>query len=433
MNIIGIRKEDKYAMERRVPLTPKHIRKLKQHHGIDFIIQSSEKRIFKDDEFEKAGAEIRDELLQADVIFGIKEIPVSAIMGKKTYIMFSHTIKGQHYNMPMLKKMMQSGCTLIDYERIIDELGRRLIFFGKFAGIAGMIDSLWALGLRLNHYGIETPFLKIKQSYKYSSLEEAKKEISEVGYEIIQKGLALNISPIVIGFTGYGNVSNGAQEICGLLPVKEISASELLSKYPSKSPANIIYKVVFKEKDIVKHIDDGKEFELEEYFKNPALYKSDFEKYANKLTVLINGIYWDERYPRLITKNFLHKLYSNSKPKLTLIGDITCDIEGSIESTIQSTHIENPLFVYDPFNHKITMGIEGEGLLTLAVDILPAELPRDASEFFGDLLFRYIDPIAKADFKGEYNDIILPQCIKKAIILHKGILTDDYKYISKYI
>lgn len=227
-HIIGIRHEDKYVMERRVALVPRHINQLAKQ-GIRFEVQKSAKRIFKDSEFEQAGAKLNDKIQEADVIFGVKEMPTDFFESGKTYIFFSHVIKGQAYNMPMLKAMMKKKCQLIDYEKITNEEGRRLIFFGRFAGLAGMINSLWSFGQRLKIQGIDTPFSKIKQSHLYNSLDEAMQAVSECGLSIAQKGLPEGVGPVVIGFTGYGNVSKGAQEIANLLPSIEISPEQLLA------------------------------------------------------------------------------------------------------------------------------------------------------------------------------------------------------------
>ncbi|MCF8304459.1 MAG: hypothetical protein K9I94_14385, partial [Bacteroidales bacterium] len=186
---IGIRHEDKYRMERRTPLTPKHVKKLIDNHGLNVMVEQSAKRIFTEEEYKKAGAQIEKKLESAPVVFGVKEIPQEYFREGNTYVFFSHVIKGQSYNMPMLKTIIDKGCTLIDYEKIEDESGKRLIFFGRFAGLAGMINSLWSLGLRLKEYGYETPFLEIKQAHKYDSLAEAKKVISEVGFDIARNGL----------------------------------------------------------------------------------------------------------------------------------------------------------------------------------------------------------------------------------------------------
>ncbi len=433
-NIIGIRHEDKYVMERRVALTPLHIKNLIEKQKLNFLIKSSPKRIFTDKEFQDVNAVIVNHLDDAPVIFGVKEMPIDFFENDKTYIFFSHVIKGQSYNMPMLKRMMELNCTLIDYEKITDEMGRRLIFFGRFAGLAGMINSLWSLGMRYKYLGIETPFTKIRQSHTYHSLEDARKDISEVGFDIIRNGLPEEISPMVIGFTGYGNVSNGAQEISSLLPVKEITPEELLNlKKKTDSHRNVVYKVVFKEEDLSKPKDPSVDFNLLDYYSNPGNYVDQFEQYIKHLTVLMNCMYWDERYPRIVTKEYLKKLYSEGNPKLTVIGDVTCDPDGSIECTFKGTEIEDPVFVYNPLTGEHTMGFEGNGILDMAVDILPSELPRESSIAFGDALYPYVKAIANADYNVPFKLLNLPNPIKNAVILHKGELTPEYRYIKEYL
>ncbi|HPE57388.1 MAG TPA: bifunctional lysine ketoglutarate reductase /saccharopine dehydrogenase family protein [Bacteroidales bacterium] len=431
---IGIRHEDKYLMERRVAIIPEHIKKLIAQNSLEFHVERSPKRIFTHEEFEKAGARLVSELKDVPVVFGVKEMPIDLFETNKTYIFFSHVIKGQPYNMPMLKKMMEKKVNLIDYEKIADEMGRRLIFFGRFAGLAGMINSLWSLGQRYREYGIETPFLKIKQSHTYQSLEEAKKVISDVGFEIAQKGLPEAITPLTIGFTGYGNVSNGAQEIAGLLPVKEITPAELLSLNKQTSlPNNVIYKVVFKEADLSEPISSNEHFDLPTYYQHPEKFKSKFEQYIPHLTVLMNCMYWDDRYPRIVTKDYLEKLYKQGTPRLTVIGDVTCDPDGSIECTHKGTEIEDPVFVYDPASRIPAMGFKGSGLLIMAVDILPSELPRESSMAFSQALYKYIPAIAEADYSKDFSNLDLPAPIKRAMILHNGELTPDFKYIEEYL
>ena len=431
---IGIRHEDKYVMERRIPIVPGHVEKLIKDKGLEFYIQASPKRVFSDEAYAKAGATIAKNLVNVPVIFGIKEIPLDYFETGKTYVFFSHVIKGQSYNMPMLKKMMELECNLIDYERIIDDLGRRVIFFGRYAGLAGMINSLWSFGLRLKYYGFETPFLKIKQAYKYNSLEDARKDIREAGYYISENGLPPELVPLTIGFTGYGNVSNGAQEIAGLLPVMEISPEELLElNSREKLPDNLIYKIVFKEEHIVEPVNSGHEFELLDYYYYPEKYQSQFEKYIPNLTILMNCMYWDDRYPRIVTKDYLEQLFNAGKPKLTVIGDITCDQDGSIECTHKGTEIEDPIFIYNPFTRDYKMGYEGEGILDMAVDILPSELPRESSIAFSEALYKFIYSIVSANYGSTFDQLELPMPIKKALILHNGELTPDYRYIEQYL
>ncbi|MDD3877243.1 MAG: hypothetical protein PHT69_11515 [Bacteroidales bacterium] len=436
MKRIGIRHEDKYAMERRCAITPDLMKKLiEQGEDVGFFVEKSEKRIFKGHEFENIGAHLVDDVRDCDVVFGIKEISESFFRKGKTYVFFSHVIKGQAYNMPMLRKMMEMGCNLIDYEKVEDETGKRLIFFGKYAGLAGMINSLWSLGLRLKEFGFSTPFEKINQAVTYDSLEDVKKVISEVGFEIVKNGLPDELFPFVIGFTGYGNVSAGAQEIFNLLPVKEISPEKLLElSQMTNLPHNVLYKVVFKEKDLVKPIDSSHTFELQDYYKNPEKYCNDFEKYVPHLSILMNCMYWDAKYPRLITKDFLEDHFKKIKqPKLMVIGDVTCDPNGSIEALHKGTEIEDPIFVYHPFTRKYSMGYKGDGILIMAVDILPSELPRESSTAFSNALSSYILPIALADFDVPFSNLKLPNPIKRALILHKGKLTPAFKYIEKFL
>jgi len=431
---IGIRHEDKYLMERRVAIVPQHARRLIRDYGLEILVEESPKRVFTSEEYKKVGAKMVTDLSPAPVIFGVKEMPDDFFEEGKTYIFFSHVIKGQAYNMPMLKKMMEKKVNLIEYEKVTDAMGRRLIFFGRYAGLAGMINSLWSLGQRLKVHGIETPFLKINQSHTYDSLEAARKVIAEVGREISEKGLPAEISPVTIGFTGYGNVSNGAQEIAGLLPIMEISPEELIVLQNRKHiPNNVLYKVVFKECDLSENIHPEEEFDLSDYYAHPENYRSVFEKYIPHLTILMNCMYWDDRYPRIVTKDYLEVLFSKGNPKLKVIGDVTCDPNGSIECTHKGTVIQDPVFVYDPFSREPVMGFEGKGLLIMAVDILPSELPREASQAFSNVLFNFIPDIAAADYSLDFDSLKLPPPIKRALILHNGQLTPDFEYISEYL
>ncbi|HHL57688.1 MAG TPA: hypothetical protein ENJ14_01970 [Bacteroidetes bacterium] len=336
--------------------------------------------------------------------------------------------------MPLLQNMIDSGASLIDYEKIEDDQGRRLIFFGRFAGLAGMINSLWSLGQRWQRMGIDTPFLKIEQTHHYNSLEEAKSVVEEVGRFIEETGLPESISPLVIGLTGYGNVSKGAQEILDLLPVEEIEPDQLATRLSENSLSNkVIYKTVFKEEDLSKPLDSSKAFDLQEYYNHPERFESQFEQYVPHLTVLMNCMYWDARYPRIITKDYLEKLFKKGSPKLTVIGDVTCDPDGSIEALHKGTEIEDPVFVYNPFTRKPTMGFEGEGLLIMGVDILPSELPRESSQTFSDALIGFLPDLVLADLNVPFDELEIPAPLKRAMILYKGELTPDYTYLKEYL
>jgi len=432
MQTIGIRYEDKYKMERRVPLIPEHV-KILAKAGLRFEVESSGKRIFTDEEFAEAGAEVVEKLDKAGFIMGVKEMPLDFFQEGKTYIFFSHVIKGQPYNMPMLRKMMSKKVNLIDYEKIVNEKGQRIIFFGRYAGIAGIINSLWALGQRWSREGYQSPFLKLQQTHNYDSLDEAKAVIKEIGHDIATKGLQSSRAPIVVGITGYGNASKGVQDILELLPVVKISPDELLQLEKKHIDNKVIYQVIFKEEDLFNPKKENVGFVLQEYYDFPEKFESQFDKYIPHMTVLMNCIYWNERYPRLVTKSYLTELFLKGKPKFTVIGDVTCDVNGSIECTHKGTTIEDPVFVYNPITRQPIMGFDGEGVLVMAVDILPSELPREASKTFSDALLGFVPEIASEDFNKPFPELKLSAPIKKALILHQGNFTPDYQYLEEFI
>ncbi|MCK7469777.1 MAG: hypothetical protein MZU95_02460 [Desulfomicrobium escambiense] len=205
--------------------------------------------------------------------------------------------------MPMLRRLMELKATLVDYERIVDEKNRRLIFFGRHAGLAGMVNTLWSLGKRLEVEGIPSAFSRLKQARAYADLSGAREDLGRVAARIAADGVPAAIHPLVVGFTGYGNVSQGAQEILDLLPVRTITPAELKTVAHDRArDARVIYKVVFKEADLVEPLEAGKAFDLDDYYPQGAGgYRSVFGRYLNDLSVLVNCIYWDERYPRLLT------------------------------------------------------------------------------------------------------------------------------------
>jgi len=429
---IGIRREDKNRWEKRVPLIPDHIKKLKENHGVETIIQPSHIRTFSDREYLATGAVVNEDLSRCSIVFSVKEMPLDFFEPGKTYVFFSHTVKGQKHNMPMLKRMMDLGCTLIDYEKIADNKDRRLVFFGRFAGLAGMVDTLWIFGQRLHWEHIPTPFIDVKQTIRYKNLDDSKEQLADIGTTIKRHGLPKSLTPLIVGFAGYGNVSKGAQEILDILPVQEISPAELpsVSKTPSRTT---LYKVVFKEEDMVKPISPTKRFDLQEYYSHPENYKPVFEHSIPYLSILMNCIYWNVQYPRLVTKDFLKKNYGKQL-HLKVIGDISVDINGAIECTEKTTSTDNPTFVYNPVTGRIRDGYRGEGIVVMAVDNLPCELPQESSQTFSHTLVRFIPDIVHADFLEEdFDKVALPPEIKKAVILYHGQFTPNYTYINKFL
>lgn len=435
---IGIRRETKPG-ERRTPLTPKAVKQLKEEHDIQTILQPHERRAFSDEEYKEAGALINEDLSDCSAIFGIKEMDLDIFLPDKAFMCFHHVIKGQESNMPMLKHIMKTGSSMLDYEKVTDDKNRRLIFFGRHAGYAGMIDTLHGFGLRLKEMeGLDSPFLKIKQSCDYFDLKEAKEEITKVAEIIKKDGLPDKLFPLVFGFLGYGNVSQGAQMILDLLPVKEIPPDELaeLVACPDIDECKTtIYKVVFKEEHMVKPKDKSAKFALQDYYDHPEKYEGCFaEEYLEHITVIVNGAYWSDKYPKTITKEDIKELFCDDKePRLRFIGDISCDVEGGVEATIRISYIERPFFCYDPEEDTATDGVKGSGPAILAIDHLPTEIPRDASEYFSNTLLPYVPNIAKANYDGTLDEAGLAEEIKRSVILWKGKFTPDYEYISKYL
>ncbi len=434
-NIIGIRQENKDVTEKRAPLTPAQVREIITEFDIQVKVESAPNRIFSNHEYEKAGAVISDDFGDCNIIWGVKEIPLESLLPGQTYCYFSHTIKGQDYNMPMLKRLLDLRCNLFDYEKVIDDHGRRLIFFGRFAGYAGMIDTLWAAGKRYTSEGVSSPFAAAQQALSYPSLAEARKSLMQIGEEIEVDGLPETMVPFICGFTGYGQVSLGAQEIYDLLPVQEIAASDL-DEFMEKGvfSNHTVYKVVFHEKDMFSPIEKDAAFDLREYFTHPERYKSIFENYLPYLNLVVNGIYWEPRYPKLITRSYLKKAFGRSeKPSLRVIGDITCDIEGSVECNLKATNSKNPVYVYDTEVDRAVDGWEGHGPVVLAVDKLPSELPREASENFGDSLLPFIPALADADFTVPYGELNIPDEFKRALIVYHGRLTPPFRYLEEFL
>ncbi|HET90898.1 MAG TPA: hypothetical protein ENN99_09205 [Chloroflexi bacterium] len=435
---IGIRREDKSIWERRVPIVPEHARQLQAEQGIEVWVQPSDIRVFRDEEYVQVGARVTEDLSPCSVVLAVKEIPPDFFQPRHAYVFFAHVIKGQEYNMPMLKRMLELGCTLIDYEKVTDDLGRRLIFFGRHAGLAGMIDTLWALGQRLDWEGIPNPFDTLRQARQYDSLNEAQAAVAAVGERIAREGLPEQVSPLICGFAGYGNVFRGANEIVDLLPVREIQPAQVASVAQGGGDAHSeLYKVVFKEEHMVERVEPsspGTEFDLQEYYDYPERYRSVFHTYLPHLTVLVNCIYWEAKYPRLVTKADVRQLYEgDGTPRLRVIGDISCDVEGAIEATVKCTEPGDPVFVYDPFADQARDGVAGLGPVILAVDILPSELPRDSSEYFSGVLMEYVPAMAQADYEVPFDALDLPPEIKRAVIVYHGELTPDYRYLTQYL
>ena len=436
MNIkIGVRREDINKWERRVPLIPSHVRELAEGGPLEFRVQPSGIRVFSDDDYRVAGVPVEEDLSPCPIILALKEIPLELVERGKTYLFFSHTAKGQSQNMPMLRRMMDLGCTIIDYEKMVDEKGRRVLYFGNYAGHAGMIDTLWTLGRRLEAEGAASPFSLLEPTHRYLSLVEAKEAVGKLAWAISRHGLPRALGPVVFGFFGYGHVSQGAQEIFDLLPSETVRPADIPRLFEGgEGNDGRLFKAVFREEDMVRPLDPNKPFELQDFYENPEGYRPVTEELVPYLTALVNGIYWTPRFPKYVTKAFLKSLYGgNARPRLKVVGDITCDINGSIECTVRPTDSDDPVYVYDPIEDRTVPGFAGRGPAVLAVYNLPAELPLESSTYFSGRLKEHVPAVAAARFDRPFAASGLPDVLRRAVILYRGELAPDYAYLAKLV
>jgi alpha-aminoadipic semialdehyde synthase len=424
---IGIRREDKHEWERRVPLTPALVAELVGEHGLSVVVQPSAIRAFDDAAFRTAGARVQEDLGDCKVVFAVKEIPSASFRPGGAYVFFSHTIKGQPHNMPMLRRLAELGCTLVDYERIVDDDNRRLVFFGRHAGLAGMIDTLAVTGRRLAALGIDTPLRELEITHRYPDLEAARGAVARVGEAIRGGGLPSSLAPFVIGIAGYGNVGSGAREIVELLPVEKIAPAELASL---RGTRDRVFEVVFREEDLVEPVAAGAPFDLQHYYRHPEAYRGTFARHLPHLSILVNAIFWSTDYPRLVDKATLRHLFDRDTPRLVCIGDIGCDIDGAVEATVKATTPGEPAYVWDPATDTLRDGYEGRGVVMMTTDCLPCELSKEASEAFTDALRPFVPAIATADYDAP-DPSALPAAIQRAVILWRGRLTEPYRHLQR--
>jgi alpha-aminoadipic semialdehyde synthase len=430
---IGIRRETKGKWERRVPLIPSDLAALQHQHGLKFVVQPSDIRVFANDEYRDAGVSLDERMRGAAVVFGVKEVPVRLLRAGKLYVFFAHVIKGQPHNMPMLQRLMDLGCSLIDYERIVDQDNRRMVFFGRHAGYAGMLETLRALGLRLAHEGLNTPLAEVRPAWEYHDLAAAREHLQSLGPGLLRDGLPESLRPLVVGVTGYGNVSEGAQEVLAALPVESVPVHQLRELRRGAGGAPFA-KVVFREEDMARPRDPEASFELQHYYAHPELYEGRFHEHLGHLDVLVNCIYWEPRFPRLMTREWAASHWANpASARLKVIGDISCDIEGSIELTLKASTPEAPCYVVDPSSGALRDGVEGPGPVIMAVDNLPCELAREASMHFSSVLKPMVADISAADWQADFDALCLPPHLKGAVIVHKGELTPAYAFLRQHL
>ncbi|XP_015600808.2 alpha-aminoadipic semialdehyde synthase, mitochondrial [Cephus cinctus] len=441
--VIAIRREDQSVWERRAPLAPSNVRRLIRA-GVKVIVQPSNRRAYPAKAYLSAGASLQEDISTASVIFGVKQVPVDQLIPNKTYCFFSHTIKAQESNMPLLDAILEKNIRLLDFEKLTDAQGQRVVAFGKYAGVAGMVNILHGLGLRLLALGHHTPFMHIGPAHNYRDSAMARQAIRDAGYEIALGAMPKSIGPLTFVFTGSGNVSQGGQEVFQELP-HEYVARESLRKVAEHGDTTKIYGCEIRRRHHLERKEGGG-FDSEEYDKYPERYISIFsKKIAPYASVIINGIYWAVDSPKLLTipdaKNLLRPAYTPWLPisvgapalphRMLAICDISADPGGSIEFMNECTTIDTPFCLYDADRNKDTKSFKGPGVLVCSIDNMPTQLPREATDFFGDLLYPYALDIIRSDAKKPLDDHGFTPAVYGAIIASNGELTPNFEYIKE--
>jgi len=434
-NTLGIRRETKSPFERRVPLTPEAVGMLIRSTGARVLVERFPRRVFPDEAYEAAGATLVDDASDADLVIGVKEVPPALFRKGGAYMFFSHVIKGQAHNLGMLKRLVDLECTLLDYEKITTRDGRRLIFFSWHAGFAGVVDTLWALGRRLQGQGISNPFSSLQRAWEYGEIAAVEEAFRVLGRRIRREGLPPALTPFVVGVAGYGNTSRGAQHLLRILPHQEVAPEDLPAlRARADAPRDRIHLVVFREEHTVVPVDEDADLDLQDFFAHPDGYRGVFEDHAVHLDVLFNCVFWKEGCPRLLTRDFLREWFAGDQPPLLkAVGDISCDIGGAVECLDRFTTPDVPAFVYDPLRDVAVEGNDGPGLLVMAVDFLPSELPKDASEDFSEVLLPMLPAVLAADLAAPLDALDVPGPMRRAIILLRGEFTPEFRYLERFL
>ena len=395
--------------ENRTPFTPNQIQTLIANFpNLHVLVQPSKNRCFNDEDYSKAGAKIEEDIIRSDIIFGVKEVEISKLIENKTYLFFSHTSKVRKdisqstkdkaiiYKKELLREVIKKKITLIDYENIRETSGKgyRYLGFGRFAGIVGCYNTL-NLYLKLQKKQL------LPRAFEINSYEKIKKLISKQ-----------NFNKIKILLTGSGNVAKGSMEILKHTNIKQISLNDYLNKKYDEA--------VFCNISLREHVErnDGKHSSYQDFMLNPHEYKSTATNYLYSTDMLITGHYWDPKFPKLFSLNQINKFKN-----LKIIGDITCDINGSIPTTIRSTSIAKPYYSFD-INSMKEIDLCNKGIAVMAVDNLPSELPNEASEEFGKSIISEVLPFLIGKDDGRIN---------RATTTSQGKLCPTFRYLENFI
>jgi saccharopine dehydrogenase (NAD+, L-lysine forming) len=394
---IGILKETKIPVDRRVPLTPGMARLLMERHPeFDVSVEGSNLRCFSDDEYREAGIRVTGDISHCDLLIGVKEVAVSSLIPGKTYMFFSHTAKQQSYNRKLLQEIVKLNITLVDYEYLTDSGNSRLVAFGRWAGIVGAYNGLRGYGLRFGLFDLKPAHKCRDKKEMFSELEKVK------------------LPAIKILITGGGRVAGGALETIAPLGLRKVDSAAFLGE---KFEKPVICQI--EPWDYVKRKDAG-DFDLQDFFFYPEEYDSAFYPYARVTDLFIPCHYWDPRSPVFLERDD----YLKPDFKISVIADISCDIRKPVASTLRASTIAEPFYGYDPVEDGEGEPFNTRNITVMAVDNLPGELPRDASEEFSVNLVDHVFPAFLNDREG---------IIERATIVREGGLTRNFSYLENFL
>lgn len=393
----GIIKERKSPPDRRVVFTPEELLRLKNEHPeVEIKVESSDIRIFSDDKYRELGIEVTDDISDCDVFFGVKEVPVEHLIPNKKYFFFSHTIKKQPHNQKLLKAILDRKIDLYDHETIVDGNFKRLIGFGRYAGIVGAYNGIRAFGIKFELFTLP----------KAEALSGKDELITRLKRQVLP--------PIKIVLTGHGKVGNGAMEILDGMKIKKVSVENFLTKNYSEP--------VYTQLDVLDYNKriDGKPADKMDFYKNPTQYTSDFERFTKVADIFMAGHFYANDAPVIFSREMLMA----ADNKIKVVADISCDTDGPIACTIKASTIADPIFGYLPSEHKEVDVFHPAAIVVMSIDNLPCELPKDASEGFGEMFMEHVIP---AFFNGDKDGIL-----KRAKITENGHLTERFQYLEDY-
>jgi saccharopine dehydrogenase (NAD+, L-lysine forming) len=394
---IGIIREGKLPHDRRVPFTPDQCKHIRDHFSAEVVVQPSDWRNYKNEEYVAAGIKLQEDLSDCDIILGIKEVPVEELVPGKKYLFFSHTIKKQPHNQKLIKALVEKKIQMIDYETMTDADHNRIIGFGHYAGIVGAYNGVLGYGLKYNLF-------KTKRAVECHDKKELLDELKKI-----------HLPNLKIIVTGNGRVANGAIELLGLLHIRRITPYEF-THYTFREPTYTQLHSNNYNEPI-----DGAQWNTHDFYTHPEKFRSTFLKYTRWCDLLIHCSFWDPRAPKQFTKEQMR----SPEFGISVIADVTCDINGSIPSTTQASTIPYPFYGYDTKYENIVGAFDKNAVTVMAVDNLPCELPRNASEDFGkELIDKVLPSLLQDDTEG---------IIERATIVKEGKLMPRFEYLRDYV